>query len=490
MKRFVCLCLALLLLVLPCAFAYASFASPIVSRLNLVGATVGATGGINVAAKVTGVTSGGANVASWISLLIPGSNVAKIAVAAAAVGGALASDYLMAKGAAWWASKGISHNGDGTYDITETKAIPNGHVPGDYTGPNGATGQGMGIWGVQQTAFDLANAYYNGHKGDGALWGGHVGASSTGMGAAAYTVNYKGKIYYWYYSPTLGTYNADVARGLPSSELENLLALDLAADNSNAKILGLAGIEVAAAALDNPNHPVNSNSTQKAAIAAALANSISAGQLTNLEAAATPNVGDNVLPDDSPNVNDLTPAQIADAVRVALEGQGLNATQIAAAIAAAQAAAAQGLTQAEAQAAVAAALSAAGVTGAGIQSAVSAALTAAGLATNAGVQTAVKNAIDDETGITPPTDPTPLVPDKLSLTAVLTSFVASIQALPMFQTLNGLTINCSGSSTLCLAVLGASYCYDASGMTGALNMIGSALLGLTTIFSFLGIFKS
>lgn len=491
MKKIFCILFAASLLVLPVAAAYASFASPFVARLSAASAVAGSAGSITIPAKITGVTSGGLNVASWISLLIPGSNVAKIAVGVAAVGGALAADYLMLKGAAWWASKNITHNIDGNYYQAVSQLVPNGYTVDDYEGPKSGGGTKEGIYADQNTAYAAANAFRSSH-GLGSIAG--FTAYASGLGAPGYvvydvTVNPNIQHYY-YYPPATGTHSETVDQFTSQAALEAMLALDLANNVSTAGALGLASVEVAAAALDNPNHPVNSNSTSKAAIAAALSNSISAGQKTNLEAAAVPNVGDNVLPDDAPNVNDMTPAQIAAAVQAALAGQGLSASEIAAAIAAAQAAVAQGLTQAQAQAAVAAALAGAGLSDSAIGAATAAALAGAGLATNAGVQTAVKNALDDETGVTPPTDPTPLIPDKLSLTAVLTAFVASIQSLPMFQTLNGLTINCSGSSSLCLAVLGASYCYDAGGMQGALNMIGSALLGLTTIFSFLGVFKS
>lgn len=503
MKKILCLTLAIVLLILPIGLSYASFASPFVSRLNLAGATVGASG-VNVAAKVLGTTSTGANVASWVSLLIPGSNVAKIAGGVLAVGGALAADYLMIKGAAWFAAKGITYDGD-NYLMTETVRIPDGHLAGDYAEfyPKGTTGcdtsgcfardgQGKGIFVNSTKAYYVADAWRNSH----CLGAGSVISSGDGF-MGAYYYYYKdacvsGASYnalFFYPKPTGGT-EQTFSQNIGVDYVESLFKTDYSNGIASTKPLGLAAVEVAGASLDNPNHPVNANSTSKSAIAAALAASINANQLANLEAAATPNVGDNVLPDTAPNVNDMTPAQIAAAVQAALAGQGLSASQIAAAIAAAQQAAASGMSAAEAQAAIAAALSAAGLSSSAIGAATAAALAGAGLATNAGVETAVKNAIDDETGITPPTDPTPLIPDKLSLTAVLTAFVAAIQQLPIMQTLNGLTINTSGSSVLSLTFLGQSYSYDAGGMQSALNTIGSALLGLTTIFSFLGIFRS
>lgn len=112
------------------------------------------------------------------------------------------------------------------------------------------------------------------------------------------------------------------------------------------------------------------------------------------------------------------------------------------------------------------------------------------------VETAVGSVVDgliDAPAGDLPIDPEILMPTKLSLTTIIGAFMTQLNALPMMNTLHGLTIQCSGTSSLCLnlpAGLGGNKCYDASGMTGALNTIGSALLGLTTVFSFVGIFKS
>lgn len=503
MKRFLCLTFALVLLILPITFSYAAFTSPFVSRLAATAAAAAGSAGIRIPARVTGVTSGGSNVAGWVSLLIPGSNLAKITVGVAAVGGALAADYLMAKGAAWFAANHITLNDDGTYTQTTIANLPPGRTIDDYTGTDGDQ-EKEGFFDAQAAAGAACEADRAVAWAAAKPYAGYGVSSKCGWGA--YPPLYEVNDYAWsqtvqgvttrhyYFFPknppqagsTPHTFNNPYSLPLMDSQL----ATALASGDANAILAAQAALDVAAAALDNPNHPLNMNDAIRAAMQAALAGSLNSNQLANLEAGATPNVGDNVLPDDEPNINALTPAQIADAVRAALEGQGLSAAQIAAAIAAAQQAAAQGLTQAEAQAAVEAALVAAGVNAASIQSAVAAALTAAGLATNAGVETAVKNALNDETGVTPPVDSDPLIPDKLSLTAVLTAFVTAIQQLPIMQTLQGLTINTSGTSVLSLTFLGQTYSYDVGGMQGALNTIGSALLGLTTIFSFLGIFRS
>jgi hypothetical protein len=94
--------------------------------------------------------------------------------------------------------------------------------------------------------------------------------------------------------------------------------------------------------------------------------------------------------------------------------------------------------------------------------------------------------------VAPPDIPI-VMPDKLSLTTVMQSFMDSINGLPMMQTLHGLAINVSGgTSQLCLALptdMGGQRCYDCGNFSTTLAMIGNALLGLTTLFSFLYVFK-
>lgn len=106
---------------------------------------------------------------------------------------------------------------------------------------------------------------------------------------------------------------------------------------------------------------------------------------------------------------------------------------------------------------------------------------------------AMANVIDNGASDPVPVDPTVVMPTKLSLTNIMTSFVNSIKALPMFATLNGLSINCTGAtSNLCMALpakLGGTTCFDASKMQGSLNTVGSAFLGLTALFSFIYVFR-
>jgi len=112
-------------------------------------------------------------------------------------------------------------------------------------------------------------------------------------------------------------------------------------------------------------------------------------------------------------------------------------------------------------------------------------------AADAAAKTAQDAAKEEESG-TMPEDIVPLVPDKLSLTTVMGNFMTSVNALPVIATLRGLTVNCSGSSQLCLTMpvkLGGTICYDASGMQDTLNMLGSGLLSIVTLFSFIAIFR-
>lgn len=92
-----------------------------------------------------------------------------------------------------------------------------------------------------------------------------------------------------------------------------------------------------------------------------------------------------------------------------------------------------------------------------------------------------------------PVDPTIENPEKKNLTNVLTTFMNQINSLPLLNTLNGITVSCSGTSVLCLNMpsnYGGSRCWDAVPIRGDLNNIGTALLSITSILSFIMIFKS
>jgi hypothetical protein len=191
------------------------------------------------------------------------------------------------------------------------------------------------------------------------------------------------------------------------------------------------------------------------------------------------------IPESVDDAVENSKADITAAVIAALKAQGLSSSQIAAAIAAVSAASAGGLTLEGLNSA----LSSAGLTADQIAAAVAAAAPAL---TQTNVKTAVKEAIDDETDVTIPVDPTIVLPDKLSLTTVINDFWTSVQELPIFNVLNGITINTSGTSNLCIdlpAAYGGQRCYDGANIQDELNMIGTTILGLTTVISFIGVFK-
>ena len=219
-----------------------------------------------------------------------------------------------------------------------------------------------------------------------------------------------------------------------------------------------------------------------------LVNGISGADVTAAQAAADAATPSSVANDvAASNVAALTAAQLS----AALASAGLSANQIAAAVAAAESA--KGLSATDIAAAVASALAGQGLTAAQISAAITISMPAS--LTQSQIQAAVAAAMAATLGadVAAPTDPTIVVPDKLSLTAVLTSFMATINSLPMLQTLHGLSINISGATSLLCVNLpnkyGGQRCYDCANISGALGVIGAALLGLTTLFSFMYVFK-
>jgi hypothetical protein len=91
-----------------------------------------------------------------------------------------------------------------------------------------------------------------------------------------------------------------------------------------------------------------------------------------------------------------------------------------------------------------------------------------------------------------PNDIPIVIPDKKSLTGVIQTFIATINTLPIMRTLQGLTIQCGGTSSLCINLpnnLGGHQCFDVGPSAGSINMAGQALLGITTLFMFVWIFR-
>ncbi len=283
----------------------------------------------------------------------------------------------------------------------------------------------------------------------------------------------------------------------PGGNYNSAVAFALDAVNKTAAIYptGAAGGSNGGAA-----SMATAGSTLAAQIKAAYNSALTGGQ-TSAAAAAAASTDPATQADKVVTSTDAKTNTTA-AIVAALQSQGLSATQIAAAIAAAEQAQAQGLTQAQAQAAVTAALVSQGVNALAIGAAVATAIQGTYLAnpalTQAQVQTAVQagvtTALHAEFGdnVDAPPDVVPVVPTKLSLTEIMQSFMYSINSLPMMQTLNGLHITSAGSSSLCLnlpADMGGQRCYDCGGWSGTMNMIGDAFFGLTSLMSFIYVFK-
>lgn len=487
-KKYVIIFMVIYIIMTLSFFATASLLSPFISRLAPAAAlATGTGGGFTIPAKIIATTSAGAKVASWISLAVPGVTGAKVAIALTGIAGALAADYIFEKGKPWFEGNGFKQDANGNWTQNINQPIPDGYTAADFNGVNcgnfwisGYTSVCEGVYADKNTALAARNA-------KAAECGGQSGNIPYSKGTKGfYTYCPEHMAHGYFYPHEAATHNEPVPAPSSPVNVENKLASDLAAEDANAKEVVKAGLDVAAASMDDKNHPVSKNTTTYNNVNNYLINNMTNNQATNLEASATPNVGDNVLPDDdSEKLERLTPAQIAAAVAAALANQGLSASQIAAAIAAAQSAASGGLTAAE----LTSTLSANGLTAAQIAAAIAAANPAI---SQTQVKTAVKEAIDDETGITAPVDPTILLPDKLSLTKIMNDFWTSVQALPIFNVLNGITITTSGSSNLCIdlsAAYGGQRCYNGSNVQDELNMIGSVILGLTTVVSFVGIFK-
>lgn len=275
-----------------------------------------------------------------------------------------------------------------------------------------------------------------------------------------------------------------------------------AADSSAAQTA--ADTQTPAENADNAANQANSALTQDQLTAALQAAGLTATQIAAAIAAANTAQGTTA---------------INAAIVAALQSQGLSATAIAAAIGAVSAV--QGLTQAQAQAAVAAALAAGHLSALEIATAINttfpgvtatqlaAALVTAGLTatqiaaaikaanptlTQDQIQAAVTAALAATIGadVAVPEDIPIVVPDKKSLTGVMQTFLAAINSLPMMQTLHGLTINCGGTSSLCINLpsnLGGNQCFDVGPAVGSINMVGQAMLSITTLFMFVWIFR-
>lgn len=496
MKKNVIVTFLLIYFILIASFAYASWVSLAVKRLAPAAAAAAGGGTIKIPAFVKGVTNTGTTAGKWISLALPAVASGSIIGAVLGVAGSLAMDYLMNNSPEWFQEKNLeSENGRTVNPQTVTLPSTNPN-PSDYT--NNPSAQG-----VYSTSNAAALACQN-HR----IFGGIACSSSTtcqqdiGTGdrpngvskdyinAFRWVCTHSGVStpYYFYYekadvdqTPPLMVKNpvppAKVADDV-KNDMQNLNKL-------SALNVAIVALQAVADALNNPGHDLNKDIVAKATIANALNGAITQSQKDALEPTAVPMDDTTAIEQAKEQATPLTPAEIAAAVTAALKGQGLSADQIAATIAAAQQGATGGLTQAQLEAT----LQSQGLSAAQIAAAITA---AGGTVTKTDVKEAVKEAIDDETGVTVPVDPTISLPAKLNLTTVLNDFWTSVQALPIFNVLNGITITTSGSSSLCIdlpAAYGGQRCYNAANIQDELNMIGSVILGLTTVISFIGIFK-
>jgi hypothetical protein len=492
MKKLLQLLLITSILISWVSGAQASF-NPACARLLPAAAVAGSGGSLTMPGLFTGVTSGGLNVSSWLTYTIPGATVAKVAGAVLAVGAGVALEYLFVQGASYVRDKNLAYDvvtGQLSYNVNKT--IPDGFTDTSFntgTWPNGSLKKGYSDTGA--AALAACQAYVA------ACTQCQFSHGCSGPVPSPFT-NYKTRFYQgwkdntgvqaqfdypWPESGGTGYHEESVREITSAPTVQSNLGVDIAAGDANAHQFGKAAMELAANALEFPGDPLNQNAAIKAAIAAALVEPLTQNQKDAMEAQGV-DAGtiSPVAEDPLTKANSLTPAQIAAAVQQALVGQNLSAAQIAAAIAAAQ----SGLTAGQ----LATALSGAGLSATAIGAAVAAANP--GLSA-AQVTTATKDALNDETGVTAPSDISFVVPTKLSLTTILTSFMATINNLPFIATLRGLTINCSGSSNLCVSLpakYGGTVCWEASGITGALNAIGTAMLSLTTIIMFIYIFRS
>lgn len=445
-----------------------AFALTGVSVNKVIGSGVVGSGSSYIAPALVSVASGASK---WIPLVIPGSPLISL-IGSILVTGAVGYGIQALADKIFTPAHGAIVYNDGSIGYDVTSYDPPSGFP--YT-PQYFVGYYSTSTLTQAAVTAKLVAEHPGHDAQWTVWPGHY------CGYKAYAT------YYWGCwstppPPTI-TFNPYTASGLAT----DIAAAGAAGDPKVAPLVG--------AAIDEMSKTIEGTSTtledKKEEIQ------------TMLDGAVTQTQKDDITATDpatkaADEVTKQNTSQVTyEAVKAALQAQGLSGTAIqsaAAAIVTAISNIGSGgaeITPAQVQTAVETALANKGLTNTQIQAAVEAALVAKGL-TKTEIQAAVKAAVNDESGVTVPTDPTIVMPEKSNLTTVMQAFVTSINNLPMFQTLQGLTINVSGSSTLCLnlpAGLGGNTCYNASNMSGALNTIGTAFLALTTLFSFVGIFR-
>ncbi len=278
------------------------------------------------------------------------------------------------------------------------------------------------------------------------------------------------------------------------------MAPQLGNNNQNAWGLLMDVLNRISAGLNNPSHEINAETGLMDDIQSRLQEGISANALADIEESTEAGTADGAVPADANDVyGGLNAGDVVNAVLDALKGQELSSKQIAEEI---QKALANdiSLTAADiAQKIWDAAPNAVtnphdGVgaveTNETIRNATNTIDRAIGEAT-ANIVDAIRNK-DEGPNVDIPIDPDVLVPDKLSLTSVFNSFYSGLQSLPMVQTFQGMAITAGGSSSLCVDLpseFGGNRCMNFSSYGSALNVIGSVLLSMTTLFMMVYLFR-
>jgi hypothetical protein len=385
MKKLICALMIFLFLNFSFNLAYASFFTSAITRLQPAAAVAGAAGSKIIPAVFSGTAPGG-GVSSWISLAIPGGVMGKLVGAALGVAGGLAIDYLYNNATGWFTGHNLALY-EGALVNAAFVTYPSGYDPNLFENSLETMTSSYAAAASACEAARSATQASGGGVQVGVCTGNNPRSNGGEPASQANAISYWAywclsgctggpagqTVYYWWYYPAAVHQDAPVpSKGVSVSpaQAQSLLVTDLANNNADAVQLGQVALDVTAAALDNPNHPLNYNAAIKAAYQAALLEAVTAQQLADLEAQAVPAITIPVPTTTRDPITYLTPAQIAAAVQAALAGQGLSAAQIALAIAAAQAGASQGLTQAQAQAATAAALTGAGLSATQIATAI------------------------------------------------------------------------------------------------------------------------
>lgn len=278
---------------------------------------------------------------------------------------------------------------------------------------------------------------------------------------------------------------------LETGAIADELAADLDADNPAAWGLAKTILDHIKNMLDHPTtnfwakNPAYTNTVNDE-----LLEGLSDSAANAIDGAAANATDAPVIPIDPADAyTGVTPADITNAIREALQSEGLSAEKIAETLNTDN-----GLTAGSVANAI---WSGAPNTIGGDSGASGATANAVTAAANAimGAQNAAANQIYAAlTGpeFTEPVDPQIEAPDKESLTAVLSDFVTSLNTLPIMQTLNGMQISSAGSSSLCVnlpAAYGGSRCQNFGNIAEDLNNVGSVMLSILTLMMAIYLFK-